>query len=380
MFVLFVSCQKEGYNFEFSGENVNKYQEKTALEFSRTLEIDIDSLFSVNFIHSIVPFRDNGKRYFGILHQRDIYIYEEGNGKPEKKNSIDEEGPNGVKSIESFDGISIRSLDTFHLVTNTNGLLYTIDGDGAVIEKTAAPVDPARSDTYDYGFIRARLIRDQLLIPTYGFNNTKDFTNLPTRFIYDYKEKDFKPAFNYPSIFNDFYWGYNTLLRHSSCDYNPSKKEYYVSYSIDPHVYIYDEKYNLKRKKILGSTYFSSIFPQDEDANRRFQNEGSATPGNDEYFMALSYFTGGYFHTARNYYLRITRIGIDKEKGQGVKFSIIIADEDLNKVGEYMIPSHYLLESFFLVDEGIAFINMEKYDLDAENKLVFDVLKFSDLQ
>lgn len=371
--ISFYACQKQEYNFNnFAGENVNKYQEKINLEFDHSLEFEIDSLFSVNSIHAVIPFKDGNVRYIGIFQGREVFIYELGTSQLIKKIAIKKEGPNAVKTIDSFDGIAIQSLDTIYLVTNTGGLSYIIDDTGSVIEKIAAPVETSKSNIYDYGFIRSSIINNKLFIPTYGFSNTADFTKVPTRFAYDLIQKTFEPAFYYPDIYNDFYWGYNTLLRFSSCDYNPFKESYYLSYAIDPHIYIYDKSFSLKGKKILGSNYFSSLKPQDEDPNKRFANE----PPNDDYFMQLSYFAGGYYHPELNYYLRFTRIGIDKNRDQGVRFSIIIADNELNKVGEYLIPSHYQLESFFMTEGGIAFQNMDKYDLNLENKLVFDVLKF----
>lgn len=109
--ISFYACQKQEYNFNnFAGENVNKYQEKINLEFSQSLEFEIDSLFSVNSIHAVIPFKDGNVRYISIFQGREVFIYKPGTNQLIKKIVIKKEGPNAVKTIDSFDGITIHSL------------------------------------------------------------------------------------------------------------------------------------------------------------------------------------------------------------------------------------------------------------------------------
>lgn len=44
-----------------------------------------------------------------------------------------------------------------------------------------------------------------------------------------------------------------------------------------------------------------------------------------------------------------------------------------------LVPSYYEYQTFFLVKNGIAYLNMEKYNYHEETKIVFDILEFAKL-
>lgn len=378
--VFLFSCRRGDYNFNFSGLNVTTYNKSIELRNSDSLEFTIDSLFNINRIDYIIPFKNEDEDYIGIRTGRSIHIYKIGESNLVKRINLEREGSNAIKSISSFDGLAIKDLNEYYIINNSTNFIYQIDSNANLIDKIDLPIGVNESAIFGTSYNPVQIIGNKIIVPSYGYKNSRNFTKTPTAFFYDFTTAESTASFFYPEIYNNFYWGYNALLRWSSVSYNPENKLFYVSYAVDPNVYIYDENLSLIGEKILGSEYFTDINPQNMDGNLRFiKDDGSNSEKEDDYFMRTSYFMGGFYHPYFGYYLRITRIGKNEDTGEGVKFSIIIADKNLTKIGEFMVPSYYEYQTFFLVKNGIAYLNMEKYNHHEETKIVFDVLEFAEL-
>lgn len=373
------ACQNTSPDYNFGGANVTNYTESVQLNYARSLSFSIDSTFNIDRIRAIIPFQQaEGQAALAILNRRNIYLYNTAEATPYRIIKLQKEGPNGIGPMGSFDGLAVVAPDTFYFVSNSTSMMYRLNGSGELLQKEIIPIASEQSTVYGNVLNPLRTAGNQLIIPAYGFTAARDFTEIPTAYVYDVRTHAFQSTFHYPKLYNQAYWGYHTFMRWSAVTYNPATDEYYVSYAIDPNVYVYDNNFRLKAQKTLGSTHFTAIEPQHPNAQLRFDNGGISGENNQAYFMRTSYFAGAFYHSTLQYYMRICRIGKDENSGRGVQFSIIIADRNLNKVGEFLLPSHYVYETFFLTEDGIALLNMDKYDA-SENTIVFDVLSFSEM-
>lgn len=371
----FASC-KEDVVYPYQEENGKVFDQRIELEYARSIEFSVDSTFNIDNLSSVGTFEEDDAQYVYFLTNERIYIYAAEDQKLKKIIPLYYEGPDATGPFSIFDGLAIVSTDSIFLLNSSTGILHHLNVEGKLINSVDIGSFQPNGAFYGDYLIDIEVVGDHLLLPAYGFIDVEDYTTLLTSLAYNMKQQTGLGVFTYPDLYNKAYWGDHTYQRWSSVSYLPSVQRFFVNFPIDPRVYIYDKNFNLIGNKYLGSIYFSAILPQSEDAERRFLAEGKNIPENSTYFNESSFFYGSIFHEETGVYVRRTRIGKDKAAGkEKVTFSLIFADESLNKIGEYLIPETSSFSVIFPTPEGLAFFSNEKYDW-RENKIVFDVLRF----
>lgn len=371
--LLFNACGPEspGQIEDYSGD----YEKRVEITLSHRLEFSIDSTFIVDQIKGIVPFREAGENYLAFFSGERLFFYKIGEPECQKVVKLETEGPNSVGALSEFDAVAISGWDSIFFINHFSNDLFLLDGAGNVVKKEKFLRQSEHSAVYGYNLNPARVIGNRLYVPAYGFKDAPDLAELGTCTVLNLNDGASFSAFPYPAIYDQYYWGYHTFMRWSSFAFDPRQQTYFVSFAVDPNIYIYNRSFRLTGKKLLGSDYVRRIAPQDNDPFRRLANEGRTGTGNSEYFLKTSFFFGAAYHEGLDYFLRVVRIGKDESIGQDrVRFSVIIADRDLNKMGEYLIPDYYVFNTLFLTEDGFAFLNIQQYSPE-ENKMVFDVLK-----
>ncbi|MCB0632075.1 MAG: DUF4221 family protein [Saprospiraceae bacterium] len=357
-------------------ENGKIYDQKVELEYTRSLEFSVDSTFNIDNLSSVGTFEEDDEQYVYFLTNERIYIYATEDQKLKKIIPLYYEGPDATGPFSTFDGLAIVSTDSIFFLNSSTGTLSHLNDEGKLINKVDVGAFQSNGAFYGDFLMDIQRVDDFLMLPAYGFKTVDDYTTTFISLAYNMKQQTGLGVFHYPDLYNKAYWGYHSYLRWASVAYIPSKQQYFVNFPIDPRVYIYDDNFKLIGERYLGSVYFSAILPQSEDPERRFLAEGREVPENSAYFSKVSFFSGSLFHEDLGIYVRGTRIGKDKAAGkEKVTFSLIFADESLNKTGEYLIPDKYSFSVIFPTPEGLAFFSNEKYDWQ-ENKIVFDVLRF----
>lgn len=372
------ACKREVF-IPDQPENGKTFQERVGLELVERLEFAIDSVFNVDNLSALGTFQEDQQQYVYFLTNERVYIYALEDQLLVRVVPLAHEGPNAVGPFSTFDGLVMKSLDTIYFVNHSTGKLYRLNDQGEVMDQVNVNNAQPTGAYYSYGLNDLQMIGDRLLLPAYVQKGIMDFPTYFSGLVYDWSTQSGTGVFHYPDIYSQVYWGYHTFLRWSSATFSPNKRRYFVSFAIDPRVYVYDEQFNLIGEEYLGSTEFTAIPPQSDDAGRWLLKEGRNVPGNDAYFERTPFFFGSMFHRETGTYIRMVRHGIDKDAGrEQVRLSLIFADEDLNKTGEYFIPGIYFSTNIFPMPKGLAFLNVDQYDRE-EKKLRFDVLRFKEL-
>ncbi len=344
--------------------------------FDREMIFEIDSTFAVDRIYGIFPFEDKNEAFLAFYSSKKIFIYRPDTKDLHKTLTLKREGPNAVGPASQFNGLIIENLDSHYFLNHLTSTIYHVDGNGEVTTKIKVPVDESRMAIFGNNHYHPFLKNNELHLPVYGFKGAADWTKIPACIVFDTKKNTAEEVFPYPDLYNNAYWGYHPFMRWPSVSYDSKRERFLVSFSVDPEVHVYDSKYQLQEKIPLVSDFSPEVTPQDEDPDRRLNKEGRDGPGNSAYFLRTSFYFGSYYHDKLNCYFRLIRIGKDESIGRDqVKFSLVIGDERLRKVGEYLLPPSYPYGTFFPTDDGIAFFNLDKFSA-AEDKMVFDVMKF----
>ena len=208
-----------------------------------------------------------------------------------------------------------------------------------------------------------------------------DYSKLPTVMVIDIeKGKIVDYLFYLPEIYNQAYWGETPFKFRSNFLVRKEDNSILVSFAIDTLIRVYDERGKLLRTHPTSSKYFSSIQPFMKKIPKSESEIGADFNDRDgEYALTNPDFNFLLHDKINNVYFRLVYIRptIEQYKsGSTVPHSsIIILDEEFNKIGEtYFNGGIYRPDIFFLNDKGLHIARQDKYSRD-ENHLTFDILQ-----
>jgi hypothetical protein len=130
----------------------------------------------------------------------------------------------------------------------------------------------------------------------------------------------------------------------------------------------------------MGSKYFNEIPPLNLDMKyyekKRYVEEG-------DYSLSTSDFAGLLIDSFKQYVIRIAYIRpslFQVQEGNKIPdFSIIISDNELNRLGEFKFDEKiYDCVNIFITEEGINVFRKDLYKED-ENYLFFETFKYSNI-
>ena len=175
---------------------------------------------------------------------------------------------------------------------------------------------------------------------------------------------------------SDFYledcWGTPFSLNNFST-YDNSNRSFVLSFGVDPFVYQWKDG-RLVSKKFLGSKFFLNE-PYSNDISD-YTSQASYRARSEHSQLSPKYYKILYLKKPKMFIREtfLERSLDEKARGvTGLKKSFIIGDSNLNRVGEYRVPSgKYHTSNFFLNDKGILMADMQHY-MKNENSMKFDL-------
>ncbi len=360
--------------------SVNARIEKDAayLTMEGEKHFQLDSLSNPH-INALSVFTHQGRNYFSFLKENlnRIYVYDMENEAIEYYVLFNREGPNGVGSAEGYHFINPDSILLLDSWTNN---LSIIDKNGLLIDKykisdnspsinPLLPVPKLRTTNPVLKF------RDAYFFTGYSIGEfifEKFSSNRPVVISYDINENKMSYDLQYPEIYRDVSWG-GTNYRSIYADINHKKNQLIISFPADHNLWFYNVENGEQFSKYAGSQYFGDI--------TSFQKDRSIMDRqlSDEFFGQNPSYSSVVYDKYRDVYYRMADHPIqdyDESSRQTSikKFSIIILDKNMEKVGETIIPhlSHSRL-SYFISEDGLY---LQKYQ-NNEDLLVYTLFKLN---
>ncbi len=291
-----------------------------------------------------------------------------------KKKSIDFDSYNSVKDrghIYSYD----RSGQNQFLGSQGIQAFTRFTDDKVYWRKSYMTPDFNGTMMFDC-YINIELINGQLYVPnSASYNVEPDMTNAPGYTVID-EEGNHEDIFFFPQHYQDNYYGNNVWQYTPAMAYHDARGHYLVSFPKSDYLYEYNESYNLIGKHLTDSDYFDKVVPLDTDSGRRLRKNKLSTVEEQEYAHTQPDFNEVFYDqknklTYRIVHLKHTLIDYKEEKDQNFRISIIVLDENLNKVAETLVDKHYSVYD-------IMFANNHIYLYDRKDK--FDGIKLNRLK
>ncbi len=190
--------------------------------------------------------------------------------------------------------------------------------------------------------------------------------NRPLVVIYDIGKDSLAYIFSYPVSYRSGKW-YGRQYRKIYSAYNMHRDIFIYSFPNDHYVYYTDHRSSPK-KAYAGSKYFGDIV----STNKHWFYDKEA--GFDYYQNQPSYSTIIYDPYRKCYYRIAEHPVAITEEFYRKPFSIILLDEELNWMGEYMVPDKRHSENRFFLTEAGLYINkfIEEHNM---NYLRYEIRK-----
>ncbi len=252
------------------------------------------------------------------------------------------------KIIGRVDYAYVHNLDSIFLFRGLNPRGYLVNLEGELLDSwdlTGAPINWPGADSYTLyessdGFI-FKNGKFHFELNTSSFYGITDRSDIKTQGIYDPKNRKWERVFgNLPDFYatNDPVDFVATLTQPTKVIAND---QIIISYPLSHEIHAYDMKGNLLKVVCAASTYIKKleepVYKQGERDRQQEFIRMSATPA----------YLGLYYHKDLNVYTRLARHKFDMVTESGgfrspceVEFSLIVLDQDLNKISELKLDDY----------------------------------------
>lgn len=353
--------------------------EQCSLEVTGKLELPASERTIVN-TDAMFPFDCNNKACLGFLNSNtnEILIYNLDDKRLDKKIKLEVEGDQGVGMIKGF---MIFSPDSIFITSKMHRIIYIVNDQGQIIKKVPYKKTIAGDDIemafYSRSDINTPLIRvgsktylTNYLSGNFTTRSASDLMKHPICIELDLNSGESKYL---PLSFVSNYWKDGNFYEPSYARiYNGKKFVYLWRYS--DKLLVTDDHVSRTEYK-LESKYFTSFgkmpVPTDVSSNLR---DLLISPG---FFNIL-------WDKYRRFYYVFAYPGGDVESDQDLmnswrylsRFSIIILNENFDKIGETMMPDNrYYIENFFVGKEGLFLSKCNPNNPEfSDDVLSFDIL------
>jgi hypothetical protein len=381
--IILVSCNQKG-------ENATYYQEKNARIYTKKLEFDVVKQLNLKLepsmrymTNSISSSIIDGEEIISYLDSdnQTVLSFSSNSGELLGRIPLEIEGPNGVGNIGYISAHYFHSNDSIFLFNRQTSPLYLLNREGKVIKKYKVT---DYSGTSNFPVPNSSTMspihfwKNSLLLSCGIQNYEEDFTGYPSLLQLDLNDGEIDYITTFPEIYSKAFWG--AYFKYDpSISLNTSKEEVIISYPVDHNVHVFNLESGLVKQYFIGSEFFEEIPPYKRDPsffltrnpNERDENETNHAFSSSEY--------RGIIHDERRklfYRVALIRPSIETviSGDRRFSFSIIIFNENFEKVGETKLPTDkYDPSSIFLTMDGLAIFRKDLYS-DNEDVLAFDIL------
>lgn len=268
------------------------------------------------------------------------------------------------------DGFYLYTLDTIYFYSYYKGLIYEFYDLDSHYRTYRLPLAnkrkvPARVNIFNgiYPW------NNKLYMTTYTLSEVevnKRYTNIS----FDLKTYNMTYDFEYPDEYLKANWGGGIYRIGYSC-YNRKHDKIIYSFPILHTLEIYDCKTHTKQSVYAGSKYIKSIKAASKSKEKELTNEEQFN-----YFLENNSYSAIVYDQYRKCYYRIAELPHTSSKKTYFKQnSIIILDEDLKKIGEFLLPLRYGT-TLLIAPEGILipYISPEKNEDESLNFHIFNLV------
>lgn len=359
------------------------------VEYSQDFDnlLGLVSIDEIKFqIDSNTSYKSNNLRYFEDLN--DSYLIAENNNLNSidfysfttksivKRLSYPKEGPNSI----NISGFIIHNLDSIFLLPkySLDGVILT-DTTGAVkkiyhLKSDEKIINHATKTRIPSYYVDGKIY--SLVIPNQDFSDPSFFElENGLEFEFDLKKETgrYLPI-KYPSSYIGHTWGVTHAI---PCRiYNTESNTFFYSYGIDEFLYTYSISGEPKMKIYAGSNYINNIEPLDDRSARKNANLN--------YLLDQPYYGDLFYDKYRKVYYRFCKLPIKREERiwENKPVSIVILDQDLNKIGETLLEplTGYYPRDIFITKEGLYVSNNHPLnDKLEEDRMSFTKLVLSNI-
>jgi hypothetical protein len=376
-------------------EDISNYQEKNGRDYTKIFEFDIvkqlkfklepPMRYSTNSISSSII---DGEEIISYLDSdnQSILTFSSKSGELLKNIPLEIEGPNGVGNIGYISAHYYLNNDSIFLYNRQVSPLYLINSKGEIRRKYKVT---------DYsGASNFPVPNSSTMSPIHFWNNSllfscgiqnyeDDFTGYPSLLQLDLNDGEIDYLSTFPEIYSKAFWG--AYFKYDpSIALNTRKKEVIISYPIDHNIHVFNLESGLVKQYYVGSEFFEEIPPYKNDPSFFLKRNPSERDENEtNHAFSTSEYRGIIYDEWRELFYRVALIRPSIETvisgDRRFSFSIIIFNENYEKVGETKLPNDkYDPSSIFLTRDGLAVFRKDLYSKN-EDILVFDVLLPDDL-
>lgn len=364
MIIFLLSCQQEEA-VVVSNDHKAAYPVKYELVEQAEKKFILDSLsfpnpFSVQYFEE-----DNGVElipYFSFLNTaaNALYFYNYDTREFSFRIKPEREGPNGVGKVNGF---HIQSIDSIYLYNYYRQTLYLIDTSAKVYNQFFLNEESASQGNYlptaQLSTIKPMAkIGDSIFISGYlaGEMDDENRENRPITKILNIKNGSVIHAHRYSDPYLMGNWG-GKFFRNVYFTFNPDEKTFVFSFPIDHYVNKFTPFDTSVSRHYAGSRYFGDISSLPVSKTRQISRDRLI-----KFHSINPSYYGIIYDKYRKVYYRVAHLPISEEDfrhpdiniSRMKQSSVIILDENLQYIGETLIPEYsYSFFLMFITEEGL---------------------------
>lgn len=370
-------------------EFVPFYQEENSIRYVLSKQLEAGSLLKFplrstsNFYTNSIQLSNIGDRDFLTIldaSNNKILVFDYQTQKALNEIKIDSEGPNGVGELHIDSYHYFHNLDSIFLYNLNTGILNLLNARSEILQKIPLTdfKDPKFPVPYPKTSSPIYFFENKVLIPC-GLNDYQiDMENYPSVMLIDLDSHKKQYLKTFPKPYGKAFWG--TFFKYEpSITINSTSKSLVVNYPIDPYLHVINlSDVNNHGMFFIGSEFFTTIPPYQNDPKYFLKRDPRTTDEREsDYAFSTSEYHSIDYDVRRKLYYRKTLVRPSLEDlKNGLRttdFSIIILDENFNKLGEKLF-SGKIYDPFkvFYSSQGIHIFRKDLYQ-ENEDEIVFEV-------
>jgi hypothetical protein len=275
------------------------------------------------------------------------------------------EGPNAIDirgfSVVGHDSLLAFSKNTFRgsLLVNTKGEILkryafnSYHNEGITNHASYTRMPDFYFDNKGYS----------LIVPLRDFRDPSMFNDTFLEMKVDFRaeELSFLPI-GYPESYKDHTWSMSHAIPSRIMN---DKHEFVYSFGIEPNIYVYDIEGNLILTKYAASEMAEVIEP--------FDKSSPASKENLMYLLENTFYSDIFYDKYRKVYYRFVKHPIKEETimWEDKPISIVILDENYDKIGETLLPRNlYYARDIFVSKSGLMISNNHQKNPDIDENFM----------
>lgn len=353
----------------------NRFVQTHQLKKVGAYHIEIDSVTAGDFIH-YQYYKEGDNEYFTLLNPilQEINFYDLETKSLSFKIPLKYNGPDRVGTLDGFNaGYHIHSLDSIYALNRKYVKLFLIDSQSR--KRAEYNLKEGRLPSPVIAPFAPMLVHQGNAIML-NFQSSIDYFSRNKKFRSDYAtilnltDSSQQQFLSYPEIYSDGAWGLD--LYRVSWVFDKQKERIVINYALDNQLYVYDFDGNF-----INS--FKASSPLMKKPRSISKKQSTSKTGMEQYYFSQSKYEKLFFDENNRIYLRecVSAISIDDQNSGrpgAFKRSIVLLDEDLNKMGELDASHLGRLRWFFHKNQIHLFVPDKE-----EDRMKFEVYNIEPL-